>query len=140
MERLTAPQWSNRHYHIYANVYPKRKDMEHDFQRIVDRLGQYEGTGLTPEEIKEVQAALDKIPFGRFREIMEAERDGRCVVLPVKVGTRLWHIYDRDAGAKECYASEENIFLVYDRLGSTVFLTKEAAENALKGRDDNDRD
>jgi hypothetical protein len=71
---------------------------------------------------------------------MEAERDGRCVVLPVKVGTRLWHIYDRDAGAKECYASEENIFLVYDRLGSTVFLTKEAAENALKGRDDNDRD
>ena len=46
------------------------------------RLAEYEDTGMTPEEIKTVQDAVNPIPFGRFREIMEAERDGRCVVLP----------------------------------------------------------
>jgi hypothetical protein len=57
-----------------------------DVKYLLDRLAAYEDTGLEPEEIKQVQVALDKIPFGRFYEIMQAERDGRCVVLPCKVG------------------------------------------------------
>lgn len=50
------------------------------------KLFRYEDTGIEAEEIVAVQAALDAIPFGRFRDIMEAERDGRLVVLPCKVG------------------------------------------------------
>lgn len=47
---------------------------------MVDRLADYEDTGLTPKEIKEVQEALAPIPFGRFHDIMEAERAGRLVL------------------------------------------------------------
>lgn len=66
MERLTAPQWSNRHYHIYANVYPKRKDMEPDFRKIVDRLGTYEDTGLTPEEVLRLkESQLDPLEMAK---------------------------------------------------------------------------
>lgn len=59
-------------------------------QEAVDRLAAYEDTGMEPEEIKAVSKALDGIPFGRFREIVEAERDGRLVVLPCKVGTPVY--------------------------------------------------
>lgn len=62
MERLTGPEWSNRHYHIYANVYPKRKDMEPAFQKIVDRLGRYEDTGLKITETVTHWMYLPKLP------------------------------------------------------------------------------
>lgn len=62
MERLTGPKWSNRHYHIYATVYPKRKDMEPAFQKIVDRLGRYEDTGLEPEEILHWISVSERLP------------------------------------------------------------------------------
>lgn len=51
------------------------------FAELRHRLKAYEDTGLEPEEIREVQAAMAPIPFGRFRDIMEAERAGRLVVL-----------------------------------------------------------
>lgn len=57
--------------------------------QIQRRLAAYEDSGLGPKEIARVQAALDTIPFGRFYEIMQAERDGRCMVLPCKVGDAL---------------------------------------------------
>lgn len=51
----------------------------------VTRLKEYEDTGLEPKEIAEVQEAMAPIPFGRFHDIMEAERGGRVVLLPCKV-------------------------------------------------------
>ena len=50
------------------------------------RLASYEDSGLSPEEIKQVQDALNPIPFGRFCEIVEAEWEGRLVILPCKEG------------------------------------------------------
>lgn len=44
-------------------------------------LAAYKDTGLTADEIREVQDVMKPIPFGRFRDIMEAERAGRLVVL-----------------------------------------------------------
>lgn len=46
----------------------------------IDRLAAYEGTGLEPDEIADVQECLQPIPFGRFHDIMNAERDGRLEV------------------------------------------------------------
>ena len=51
----------------------------------VTRLKEYEDTGLEPREIAEVQEAMAPIPFGRFHDIVEAERAGRLVLLPCKV-------------------------------------------------------
>jgi len=45
-------------------------------------LGEYRSTGMTAQEIKQVQEAVNPIPFGRFYEIMEAEREGRLKILP----------------------------------------------------------
>ena len=67
-------------------------------QRLVwERLKAYEDTGLTPEEIKApftedtminlAEQALG-VEANRLRELAEADKDGRVVVLPCKVGER----------------------------------------------------
>ena len=57
----------------------------------VDRLAAYEDTGLTPEEIKapftedtmiNLAAQALGVEPSRIREIAEADKDGRVVVLP----------------------------------------------------------
>lgn len=95
----------------------------------VDRLGAYEDTGLTPE---------------RCAELAEADRDGRLVVLPCKVGVHVW-INGREAvilkffGFKDeryfeaqFFDTQQYIALAFDEIGKTVFLTREEAEQALK--------
>ena len=61
------------------------------------RLKAYEDTGLTPEEIKapftedtmiNLAAQALGVEPSRLRELAEADKDGRCVVLPCKVGER----------------------------------------------------
>lgn len=108
-------------------------------EELVNRLAAYEDTGLEPEEIAEVQAAMSPIPFGRFHDIMEAERDGRLVVLPCKVGTPVWEIGDFDGGnlKKRPFCVEDMSFW---RFGTTVFLTREEAETALKKREEADNE
>lgn len=77
-------------------AFHQKKDMTGQFihqrfvalDKAIDRLAAYEDTGLEPEEIKEVQEAMEPIPFGRFRDIMEAERTGR-LVLPSEPNTPL---------------------------------------------------
>ena len=57
----------------------------------VDRLAAYENTGLEPEEFKRdftegaiMQLASQSLGItpDRLRELAEADREGRCVVLP----------------------------------------------------------
>ena len=63
----------------------------------VDRLAAYEDTGLTPEEIKaqftedtmiNLAAQAMGVEPSRLRELADAEKDGRLVVMPCKVGER----------------------------------------------------
>ena len=65
----------------------------------VDRLAAYEDTGLTPERCAEFARAdaegryivmrdAEQEGVARLREIAEADKDGRVVVLPCKVGER----------------------------------------------------
>lgn len=61
----------------------------------VDRLAEYEDTGLSPEEIMEFLEDIEsrfilwvnkkyEMPAGKFLDIMQANKDGRLVVLPCK--------------------------------------------------------
>ena len=105
----------------------------------------------------------DDYDLDRLRELVEADRGGRCVVLPCKVGESLW-IHDKDGKPREmildkpdirCHCKEEdNLCMVLCRakhmgvcakrlfndgsdIGKTVFLTREEAEAALRrGRND----
>lgn len=89
----------------------------------------------------------------RLRELVEADRDGRCIVLPCKVGDTIYKLFCGDIVELEverivCWSSgywKMNAHTEYSRadwkgfeidfsdFGKTVFLTREAAEAALKG-------
>jgi hypothetical protein len=90
---------------------------------------------------------VDGIPDDRLAEIAQAERDGRLVVLPCKVGTRVWVIGQNCDLCRDMYAEEpclfgsceykevfESVFGygMIDNFGKTVFLTRAEAEAALQ--------
>ena len=124
---------------------------------VCDRLAAYEDTGLTPEEIKapftedtmiNLAAQALGVEPSRLREIAEAEKDGRCVVLPCKVGDTVWRIVrdgephiTRDE-VRDMYFADDMTPCVElvggrvtftEKFGETVFLSREEAEKALRG-------
>lgn len=71
------------------------------FDRLVERLAAYEDTGLEPEEVSDAVVGSKLLAksqlvsaFGvaaeRLRELAEADRAGRLVVLPCKAGDVLY--------------------------------------------------
>lgn len=67
----------------------------------INRLAAYEDMGLEPEDIKKVfnEDALLKLTGqllgvtpDRLRELAQADKEGRCVVLPCKIGDTVYHI------------------------------------------------
>lgn len=100
---------------------------------------------------KSVQNILDKIyeRFGvsaeRLVEIAQADRDGRCVVLPVKTGDNIYFTFLGKiikkqvfsvvtfCNSQRIYCNGTSEFFRPDDIGKTVFLTREEAEEALKG-------
>lgn len=119
------------------------------------RLKAYEDTGLTPEEIKAPFTEDTMINLGaqalgveadRLRELAEADKDGRVVVLPCRQGDELWtycnHPVKRVYSFTVSDVSTLNGRTVLNTLGlgtirpedigKTVFLTREEAEKALR--------
>ena len=130
------------------------------------RLAAYEDTGLTPERCAEFARAdaegryivmrdAEQEGDALLRELAEADKDGRVVVLPVKpvltpiLSSMLYIIEDEDIYEDALYEAvvgmsengETNV--VYTTLsdqitfeqadiGKTVFLTREEAEKALE--------
>ena len=113
----------------------------------IDRLAAYEDTGLAPEEISDAVIAAKLMAkskivscFGvdadHIRELVQAEQDGRLVVLPCKVGDTVYQI-----DAERVYESEVK-WIIFDcddiafderAIGGSIFLTREEAESVLKG-------
>lgn len=129
----------------------------------VERLAAYEDTGLTPEEVKlmarreewEPMVQITRIhgvPLNRLERLAQAEAEGRLIVLPCKVGDKLYEIFvDNDAldikqkkikaiaidideyGGRTYDVKDEDGYWFYNNeLGETAFLTRAAAEAALK--------
>lgn len=68
---------------------------------IYNRLAAYEDTGLTPEEVEHTKLSLmgkaiseitefDGMPIDRLKELSRADREGLVVVLPCRVGRRVY--------------------------------------------------
>ena len=126
----------------------------------VDRLAAYEDTGLTPEEIKapftedtmiNLAAQALGVEPSRLRELAEADKDGRCVlILPCKVGDPVWRIIrdgephiTRDE-VRDMYFADDMTLCVElvggrvtftEKFGKTVFLSRAEAERALQEMD-----
>ena len=67
----------------------------------INRLAAYEDMGLEPEDIKKVfnEDALLKLTGqllgvtpDRLRELAQADKEGRCVLLPCNIGDTVYHI------------------------------------------------
>ena len=163
MERLTYrlnDQCDNPTDSIILKPYLRYEDPE-TRKKILNRLAAYEETGMEPEEINDMAlevATLKTIEsmydgFGKpdhIRDLLQAEQDGRLVVLPCKVGDRVFHVRRvTQAEAKRMGAPTRHRGIVYyeDRpfaikeklctksdyvqIGKTVFLTREEAEAAM---------
>ena len=166
MERLTE-----KHYLAEDHYMKCSEDCNVDmdcvdcpaFDKIIERLAAYEDTGLTPEEVlpkdkaDEIALKLMRLAdlerlcsYDRLRELAEADKDGRCVVLPCKVGDTVWRII-RDGEPHITRDEVRDMHLADDmtpcvelvggrvtftaKFGKTVFLSRAEAERALQEMD-----
>ena len=103
-----------------------------------EHLKQYEDSKLSPEDAENLHAILrlgDGMTLMRLRELAVADKDGRCVVLPCKVGDTIWRLkrtFETYPDKSKPY-TEADGFLLQDiwNVGKNVFLTREEAEKAL---------
>ncbi len=111
-------------------------------QRCVEQLAEYEDTELTPEEIDMDHEAAEQLrqlcrgyDLGRLVNLAEADRAGRLVVLPCKVGDTVY-ILRRTFDGADVVGETELWWTDIPQLGKTVFLTREEAEKALEAMKD----
>ena len=133
--------------------------------RLKDRLAAYEDSACAPEEVlpkdkaDEIALKLMRLAdleslcnYTRLRELAEADKDGRLVVLPCKVGDTVYEVTSRKTISEyrvkairvEVFCTfiewdivagfvDKSIFGVpVDEIGKTVFLSREEAEKALQ--------
>lgn len=163
MERLTKYEVVGGHVHAVPTG---------DVDQAMMRLAAYEDTGLEPEEVlskdkaDEIALKLMRLAdleslcgYTRLRELAEADKDGRLVVLPVKpvltpiISSMLYIIDDGDIYEDALYeavvgmseSGKTNVgyttlsdLMIFEQadIGKTVFLTHEAAEEALEAMKD----
>lgn len=126
------------------------------------RLKAYEDTGWTPEMLRKMgenaghlwdfAQAAENMTVGRLKELAEADKDGRVVVLPCKVDETVYFVNAKQIleFAVVGYAVDETgISWVHaehvdkigntnertfspDRFGKNTFFTREEAERALQ--------
>ena len=158
MERLTNKREADAQREEYerrlANGYPRNIPEERFL-----RLAAYEDTGWTPEMLHKLgenawhlwdfAQAAGNMTVGRLKELAEADKAGRVVVLPCRQGDELWtycnHPVKRVYSFTVSDVSTLNGRTVLNTLGlgtirpedigKTVFRTREEAEKALEERE-----
>lgn len=153
MERLTNKREADAQRKEYerrlANGYPRNIPEERFL-----RLAAYEDTRLEPEEIDMDHEAAEQLrhlcrdcDLGRLEELVKADKEGRTVVLPCKVGDTLYRVFageilEHKVGNMRYLAIqgrwdiETYPFCSYveSSIGKTIFLTREEAEAALEAK------
>lgn len=118
-------------------------------------LRKYLDTGMTPERCAEFARAdaegryivmrdAEQEGVARLREIAEADKDGRVVVLPCKVGDTVYfallgRIIEKQvfsivsfSNSTRIYCGGTSEYFRPEDIGKTFFLTREEAEKALQ--------
>ena len=131
----------------------------HDYISAANRLADYEDTELAPEEVtalgnlfdyalEESKTLTEQLELlKRLRELAEADREGRLVVLPCKVGDTIYHISKVRTSHFEddkIIIDDEGRWKIYEMpftlihlpyIGKSYFLTREEAGKALKTKE-----
>jgi len=134
-ERLT--RWENNDKDV-ADLIKEKSDFD-GLTEAINRLAEYEDSGLSPEEVQ---------------ELAQAKADGRLVVLPCKVGDNVYFLLQEldgewyvssphritEIGTRGFWTSAFPLekpnamddFTSWSEFGKTVFLSREEAEKALE--------
>lgn len=172
MERLTQRLRTGEV--LMASEYEEKYTEQEWISVLQDRLAAYEDTRLTPEEINDLASVreispeaeyainkhadtiierLDKLLAQtdddvRLRELAEADKDGRLVLLPCKVGDTvhfvlLGRIIEKPvfsivsfSNSTRIYCDGTSEYFRPEDIGKTFFLTREEAEAALEAMKD----
>ena len=140
MERLTIPDVRVDEHTTRRSVIDVAAVREHTM-KIYWRLKAYEDTGLTPEEIKapftedtmiNLAAQALGVEPSRLRELAEADKDGRVIILPCKVyetdGVRVYEHTVREV----IYETAGGPAFDKNAIGKSIFLTRAEAERAIQ--------
>ena len=141
MERLTNKREADAQREEYerrlANGYPRNIPEERFL-----RLAAYEDTGLTPEQCENAKVIIesafsdDTSKAERIRELLKADKDGLVLILPCKLGTKVYRIRYKIVDYPD--KPEPEITTTWftpeyrEDIGKTVFLSREEAEKALQ--------
>lgn len=120
-------------------------------KEVWERLKKYEDAGLSPQacrQSREIEDGLSGVGYSisRMVELMKADKDGRVLILPCKVGDMAYwvhngvitgcHVHRIQVNRKGTFVFLKSTishggFRTDVCLGKTVFLTREEAEKAL---------
>lgn len=159
MERLTNKAWQNfdpweccgqDHYCQRGCHDPGGCTKGCIVPQLYARLGAYEDTRLTPElvqEIAELAIWIHKNGLEKIKKWIKADKDGRLVMLPCKVGDKLYRVFAgeilehkvrnmRYLAIQGRWDIDTSPFCSYveSSIGKTIFLTHEQAERALEAK------
>ena len=118
------------------------------------RSGAYEDTDLTPEEVSTLVKDWSDLRtiigecggLDRVRALAEADKDGRLVVLPCKVGDTVYfdlleRIIEKQvfsivsfSNSTRIYCGGTSEYFRPEDIGKTFFLTREEADRALEAK------
>lgn len=134
------------------------------YEIALSRLASYEATDLTPDGVEDLKLAImgktlaevkafNGMPVSRLCDLVEADKDGRVVVLPCKVGDTVYTLFcgevvERRIGqfhinsytSPRIWADLDCDFMSTIRVrwdlsvGKDFFLTKAEAEKALEAQ------
>ena len=140
-------------------------------RKVWERLKAYEDTHMMPADVMSMRMDMailtglfDGIDVDRMREIVAAERDGRLVVLPCKVGDVMYKLFREYTECTSYQVRKDNyccegcmvpcdsrevtviraiqpnslpeVVRYIEDIGKTVFLTREEAKAALEAMKD----
>ena len=127
-------------------------------RKVWERLKAYEDTHMMPSDVTSMRmdmviiaALFNGVDVDRMKELAEADKDGRLVVLPCKVGDTVYWVHGaviteckvhriqkNRNGLYICLKSKKShgAFRTDLSIGKTVFLTREEAEKALEAMKD----
>ena len=152
MERLTIPDVRVDEHTIRRTMIDVEAVREHamDFYW---RLKAYEDTERTPEEIDMDHEAAEQLrhlcrdcDLDRLEELVEADKSGRVVIRPCKVGDTVYfallgRIIEKQvfsivsfSNSTRIYCDGTSEYFRPEDIGKTFFLTREEAEAALEAK------
>ena len=117
-------------------------------KQVWERLKEYEDAGLSPQACRQAHEIEDRLSgedysISRMVEIMNADKDGRVLILPCEPDAIYWEMIggvpavSRFEGLRVCEDgtikySGSGVEIRAEDIDKTVFLTREEAEEALQ--------